>query len=59
MMEELYLAEVEKDWGDELLNYIEIAKSIVTVLFSVAYLCAFGAVSLEVKFPDNTKISQS
>ena len=26
MMEELYLAEVEKDWGDELLNYIEIAK---------------------------------
>ena len=38
---------------------MEIAKSIVTVLFSVAYLCAFGAVSLEVKFPDNTKIEYS
>ena len=29
MMEELYLAEVEKDWGDELLNYIEIAKKML------------------------------
>lgn len=32
------------------------AKSFVTILLSVAYLCLLAALTLECEFPDGTKI---
>ncbi len=35
---------------------MNVAKSIVTVLFCIVYLCTFGTISIRAKFPDNTEV---